>query len=147
MGRECIISGNEGELEMENNLERLSKKSIAILLIIIPLTWFASTLIVSLISPTESWPPSLPLSFACLIPPIVLVGFSIYGMNLRDERTSQISDKATRNGFAFVLYVIPLALVVLSLTGASFETIIALVMVWIGTVAVASISAFYYYYK
>jgi L-asparagine transporter-like permease len=147
MRRECIISGNEGELKMGNNLERLSKKSIAILLIIIPLAWFASTLIVSLISPTESWPPSLPLSVAGLIPPMVLVGFSIYGMNLRDERASQISDKATRNGFAFVLCVIPLALIVLSLTGASFETVIALVMVWIGTVAVASISAFYYYYK
>jgi hypothetical protein len=132
---ECIISGNEGELKMGNNLERLSKKSIAILLIIIPLAWFASMLIVSLISPTESWPPSLPLSVAGLIPPMVLVGFSIYGMNLRDERASQISDKATRNGL------------VLSLTGASFETVIALVMVWIGTVAVASISAFYYYYK
>ena len=147
MRRECIISGNEGESKMENNLERLSKKSIAILLIIIPLTWLASTLIVSLISPTESWPPSLPLSFASLLPLIVLVGFAIYGTNLRDERASQISDKATRNGFAFVLIAIPLALVVLSLTGASLETLLALVMVWIGMVAFASISAFYYYYK
>jgi uncharacterized membrane protein len=68
-------------------------------------------------------------------------------MNLRDERTSLVSDKAARNGFAFAFYVIPLVLVVLSLTGASIETCIALVMMWIGTVAVFSISAFYYYHK
>ncbi len=132
---------------MEKNLERLSKRSIAILLLIIPLQWFIVTLIVSFISPTESWPPSLPISITVLIIPIVMIGFAIYGMNFRDERTSLVSDKATRNGFAFVFYVIPLALVVLSLTGASIETCIALVLLWIGAVAVFSISAFYYYHK
>ncbi len=132
---------------MENNQERLTKKSIAIVLMIIPLTWLVVTLIVSFISPTESWPPSLPTSVSILVIPIVMVGYAIYGMNLRDERTSLVSDKATRNGFAFVFYVIPLALVVLSLSGASIETCIALVLVWIGAVAVFSISAFYYYHK
>ena len=114
---------------------------------IIPLTWLVATLTVSFISPTESWPPSLPISVSILMGPIVMVGFVIYGMNLRDERTSLVSDKATRNGFAFVFYVIPLALVVLSLTGASLETGIALVMIWLGAVAAFSISAFYYYHK
>lgn len=113
----------------------------------IPLQWLIVTLIVSFISPTESWPPSLPVSVTILIIPIVLIGFVVYGTNFRDERTSLVSDKATRNGFAFVFYVIPLALVVLSLTGASIETCTALVMMWIGAVAVFSISAFYYYNK
>jgi len=113
----------------------------------IPLQWLIVTLIVSFISPTGSWPPSLPLSAAILLPQIVLIGFVVYGTNFRDERTSLVSDKATRNGFAFVFYVIPLALVVLSLTGASIETCSALVIIWIGAVVVFSISAIYYYHK
>ena len=113
----------------------------------IPFVWFAVSLIISFISPTESWPPSLPLSIVILLPQIVLIGFIVYGMNFRDERTSLVSDKASRNGFYFVFYVIPLAVVVLSVTGASLETCIALVMMWIGAVAVFSISAFYHYRK
>ncbi len=132
---------------MEKNLERLSKKSIAIWLMTIPLVWFVVTLIVCFISPTESWPPSLPLSFGILLPQIAMIGAIVYGMNFRDERTSLVSDKATRNGFAFILFVTPLALVVLSLTGASFETIMALLILCLGMIAVASISAFYYYHK
>ncbi len=140
-------SENKGELKMEENLERLSKKSIAIWLTTVPLVWFVVSLIISFISPTESWPPSLPLSAAILLPQIVLIGFVVYGTNFRDERTSLVSDKATRNGFAFVFYVIPLALVVLSLTGASIETCTALILIWIGAVAVFSMSAIYYYHK
>ena len=113
----------------------------------IPLQWFIVTLIVSFISPTESWPPSFPVSVTILILPLIMIGFAVYGTNFRDERTSLVSDKATRNGFAFVFYVIPLALVVLSLTGASIETCIALIVMWVGAVAIFSISAFYYYHK
>ncbi|MGY5871656.1 MAG: hypothetical protein RTV72_05395 [Candidatus Thorarchaeota archaeon] len=132
---------------MGKKLERLSNRSIAIWLMTIPFVWFAVSLIISFISPTESWPPSLPLSIVILLPQIVLIGFIVYGMNFRDERTSLVSDKASRNGFYFVFYVIPLAVVVLSVTGASLETCIALVMMWIGAVAVFSISAFYHYRK
>jgi uncharacterized membrane protein len=132
---------------MGKKLERLSKKSIAIWLMTIPLQWLIVTLIVSFIFPTESWPPSLPLSVTILIIPLIMIGSVVYGVNFRDERTSLVSDKASRNGFYFVLYVIPLALVVLSLTGASVETCMALVMLWIGAVAVFSISAFYHYRK
>ena len=147
MCRERIISGNEGESEMENNIERLTKKSISILLIVIPIACLLALIVSSVIIPSSLWPPDPPSIIAVIVGPIVIVGFLIYGSNLRDERSVQVSDKAARNGFGFVLYVLPLALVVLSLTGASFETVIALVMVWIGAVAVASISAFYYYHK
>ena len=132
---------------MEENMERLSKKSIAIWLATIPLQWLIVTLIVSFIFPTESWPPSLPISVTILIIPIILIGFGVYAANFRDERTSLVSDKATRNGFTFVLYVIPLALVVLSLTGASLETAIVLLLMWFGAVVVFSVSALYYYRK
>ena len=132
---------------MENNMERLSKKSIAYLLLIIPIAWFLSTFLVSLVSPTESWPLSLPLSLSNLVFLIVIIGFFIYGTNLKDERTSQISDKATRNGFAFVLFVAPSGLIFLTVTGASFESIIVLLIVCVGMIVVASISALYYYQK
>jgi len=132
---------------MDKKKGRLSNKSIAIWLMTIPLQWFIVTLIVSFISPTESWPPSFPVSVTILILPLIMIGFAVYGTNFRDERTSLVSDKATRNGFAFVFYVIPLALVVLSLTGASIETCIALIVMWVGAVAIFSISAFYYYHK
>jgi len=131
---------------MEENMERLSKKGIVIVIMIIPIAWFISTFTMSLITNT-SWPPALPFSLGNLTGLILLIGFVIYGTNLRDERTSQISDKATRNGFAFVLFVTPSALIVLSLVGAPIETAIALLVVCLGMVAVASISALYYYHK
>ena len=131
---------------MEENIERLTKRSIAILIMIIPIAWFLSTFTMSLITQTP-WPPTPPISLGVLTGLILMIGFMIYGVNLRDERTSQISDKATRNGFAFVLFVTPSALVVLSLIGAPIETAIVLLVVCLGMVAVASISALYYYHR
>jgi len=113
----------------------------------IPLLWLVISLIVSFILPTATWPPSVPQSVAILLPQVVLIGFVVYGANFRDERTSLVSDKASRNGFYFVFYMVPLTVVVLSVTGASLETCNALVMMWIGAVAVFSISAFYHYNK
>jgi len=127
-------------------MERLTKRSIAILIMIIPIAWFLSTFTMSLITQT-SWPPALPFSLGNLLGLCILIGFTIYGVNLRDERTSQVADKATRNGFAFVLFVTPSALVILSLTGAPIETALVLLVVCLGMVAVASISALYYYHK
>jgi uncharacterized membrane protein len=104
-------------------------------------------LMTSFLLPGGQCPPE-PLTIALsFFIPILLVGFLIYGANLRDERTVLISDKATRNGFLFVLYVVPLLVVVLSVTGSSAETLLTLVMVWIGAVAAACLSAFYYYHK
>ena len=131
---------------MDENMKRLSKRGIVAMLMIIPISWFLSTIIMSLVTQT-SWPPPLPNSVGMIVGLVVLIGFTIYGVNLKDERTSQIADKATRNGFAFVLFVTPSALIILSLTGASMETIIILLVVCLGMIAVASISAFYYYHK
>jgi len=142
-----ITTTGEGESKMENNIEPLSKRQIVYVLLIIPIAWFLSTFIVSLVSPTESWPLPLPFSVGNLVGLIILIGFVIYGTNLKDERTTQVGDKATRNGFAFVLFVTPSALVILSLSGASLETMIVLLIVYLGMIAVASISALYYYHK
>ena len=132
---------------MENKLPQLSNRSIVALLIIIPVACLLALIVTIIIIPTMSWPPDPPLIAATIVGPIIIVGFMIYGANLRDERTVQVSDKAARNGFMFILYVIPILLVVLSVTGASFETLMVLLIVCLGMIAVAGISAFYYYHR
>ena len=127
-------------------MERLSKRAIAYLILIIPISWFLTTFTMSLITQT-SWPPALPNSLGILSGVTIMIGFIIYGANLRDERTSQVADKATRNGFMFIVFVTPSALVILSLTGASMETLMVLLVLCLGMIAVASISALYYYNK
>ena len=132
---------------MENKLPRLSNRTIVYLLFIPPIACLLVLIVLKIIIPSRPWPPD-PLSIvAAIIGPIILVGFMIYGANLRDERTVQVSDKAARNGFMFILYVIPILLVVLSVTGASFETLMVLLIVCLGMIAVAGISAFYYYHR
>ena len=132
---------------MENELPRLSNRRIVMVLFIIPVACLLALILSSVIIPGNLWPPDPPSIVAAIAGPIVIVGFIIYASNFKDERSVQISDKATRNGFIFMLYALPLSLVVLSLTGASLETLNVIVMLCVGMIAVASISAFYYYHK
>ena len=132
---------------MENELSMLPNRIIAVFLLIIPISCLLSLVVMSAILPSMEWPPSLPSIVASLVGPIVIVGFMIYGANFRDERSVHISDKASRNGFMFVLYVTPILLVILSVTGASVETMLALLTMCLGMIAVACISAAYYYHK
>ena len=132
---------------MENELPRLSNRRIVMVLFIIPVACLLALVVRSIIIPGSQWPPEPPAIVAAIVGPVVLVGFLIYGSNLKDERTSQIGDKATRNGFAFVLFVVPSGLVYLTVTGASVETIMVLLILCIGMIAVPIISALYYYYK
>ena len=132
---------------MENELPQLSKRSIVAVLLIIPVACLLALITTSIIIPGSQWPPEPPAIVAAIVGPVVLVGFLIYGSNLKDERTSQIGDKATRNGFMFIIYALPLSLVILSLTGASIETVMALLIMCLGMIAITSISAVYYYYK
>ncbi len=130
---------------MENELPRLSNRMIVYLLVIIPVACLLALVVSSIIVPGSQWPPDPPSIAASIVGPIVLVGFLIYGANFRDERSVQVSDKSARNGFMFMLYVIPVLLVFLSVTESSAEALLPLLVIWIGAVAVASISAFYYY--
>lgn len=123
----------------------ISNRSLVVMLVVLIVSWFFAHIIVSFIFPS-SWYPISPVSLFVGITYIsVLMGFIIYRQKLRDERTIQISDKSARNGFAFVLYVIPIAIVGLSLTDVSPDTLLALAMIWAGAVVFAGISAFYYY--
>ena len=127
--------------------EKISTRDIAILLVVLVVSWILAQIIVSFIFPS-SWLPFSPvLMFTGITWISVMMGFMIYRQRLRDERTIHVSDKAARNGFAFVLYVIPIALVGLTSIGASSDAIFAVLLIWIGAVAVAAMSAFYYYRK
>ena len=132
---------------MTEPLPKLSTKTIIVLLFIIPISCLLSLIVMSVILPSMEWPPSPPAVIATLVGPLVIVGFMIYGANFKDERSVHISDKASRNGFMFVLYVTPILLVILSVTGASVETMLALLIMCLGMIAVACISAAYYYHK
>jgi len=93
-----------------------------------------------------SWYPLLPASiFSGIVFVSIMMGSLIYRRNFRDERTINISDKAARNGFAFFLYAVPVAIGGLLGFGAPPESILVLILLLIGVLAVAGISAFYYY--
>ncbi|NHI83143.1 MAG: DUF2178 domain-containing protein [Candidatus Thorarchaeota archaeon] len=127
--------------------EKLSNKSFFVMLICLAFGWGAGQLVTSLIFPNADWPTLVSSAFGGIVFIAVMMGFMIYSQRLRDERTIYISDKAARNGFAFVLFLVPAAIVGLSATDISTDVSLALVLLWFGAVAVASISAFYYYRK
>ena len=126
---------------------KLSNKDLIIIGLLLVIGWFIGQIIVNFLFPTSVVPFSVPSFGAEVVLISVLIGFTLYNQRLRDERSIQISDKSARNGFAFVLFVIPMALIGLSATDVSFDALLALAVIWIGAVAFAGISAFYYYHK
>ena len=124
---------------------KLSNKDLIIMGALLVIGWFVAQIIVSFLFPTSAIPFSVPSFGAEVVFISVLIGFTVYAQRFRDERAIQIADKSTRNGFAFVLFIVPVALIGLSATDVSFDTLVALAIVWIGAVVVAGLSAFYYY--
>lgn len=129
---------------MEN---RIQNKSLIVLFVIILFSWFLVQIVLSFVFPGSSWVFSLPSFFSQIVFAAVLIGFIIYQVRFQDERSMHISDKSTRNGFAFVFYVVPIAIIVLSATDISTDVSLALVLVWFGAVVSAGLSALYYYKK
>ena len=124
---------------------KLSNKALIVMGALLIVGWFIGQIIVSFLFPTSAIPFSVPSFGAEIVFISVLIGFTLYSQRFRDERSIQISDKSARNGFAFVLFVIPMALIGLSATDVSLDALLALVIIWIGAVVFAGISAFYYY--
>ncbi len=86
-------------------------------------------------------------SFAGAIFISVVLGFSIYKQRFRDERTMNIMDKAGRNGFLPSFYILPLAVIYFSLTGATLEVVSFLVGLWLLSVVVFAVTAVYHYQR
>lgn len=125
-------------------MQPLSARAIVMLLLVIPVATLLALVLSTLVLGIQ-WPPDPSALVASLIGPAIIVGFIIYGANLRDERTIQISNKAARNGFLSIFYAIPLVFLVFSVAGFSAEIVLPLLAVGIVVVASASISALYYY--
>ena len=123
----------------------ISTRSMVIMLVVFIVSYTLANLIVGIIF-SSSW---YPFSSVSLVSGIVFVsmmmGFLIYRQNFRDERTINISDKATRNGFAFILYATPVAILGLLGLGAPPESVLVLILLLAGALVVAGISALYYY--
>lgn len=126
---------------------RLSNRDLIIMGLLLVIGWFIAQIIVSFLFPTSAIPFSVPSFGAEVVFISVLIGFTLYSQRFRDERSIQISDKSARNGFAFVLFVVPMALIGLSATDVSSDALLVLVIIWIGAVVFAGISALYYYYR
>ncbi|MFW9871272.1 MAG: hypothetical protein ACFFEL_16715 [Candidatus Thorarchaeota archaeon] len=123
----------------------MSNKDLIIIGTLLVVGWFVAQIITSFLFPNSSIPFSVPSFGAEVVFISVLIGFTLYSQRFRDERSIQISDKSARNGFAFVLFVAPAALIGLSATDVSFDAILALAIIWIGAVVFAGVSALYYY--
>lgn len=126
---------------------RLSNRALIVMGLLLVIGWFVAQIVVSFLFPTSTIPFSVPSFGAEVVFISVLIGFTLYSQRFRDERSIQISDKSARNGFAFVLFVVPMALIGLSATDVSSDALLALVTIWIGAVVFAGISALYYYYR
>jgi len=124
-----------------------TNRSLVVMLVVLTFSWFFALFVISLIFPSSWYPFSLAYLFAGIVCISVWMGFIIYRVKLRDERAIQVSDKSARNGFAFVLYGIPIAIVGLSATNVSSDASLALAVIWVGAVVFAGISAFYYYHR
>ncbi len=124
-----------------------TNRSLVVMLVVLVFSWFLAGLIISFVFPSSWSPFSLAYLFVGIVWISVMMGFMIYRTKLRDERAIQVSDRSARNGFAFVLYGIPIAIVVLSATNVSSDASLALAAIWIGAVVFAGISAFYYYHR
>jgi uncharacterized membrane protein len=124
---------------------KLSNKTLVIMGVLLVFGWLIAQIITSFLFPTSEIPFSIPSFGAEVVFISVLIGFTIYAQRFRDERAIQVSDKSARNGFAFVLFVVPVALIGLSATDVSSDALLALAIIWIGAVVFAGISAFYYY--
>jgi uncharacterized membrane protein len=124
---------------------KLSNKTLVIMGVLLVCGWLIAQIITSFLFPTSEIPFSIPSFGAEIVFISVLIGFTVYSQRFLDERSIQISDKSARNGFAFVLFIVPVALIGLSATDVSSDALLALVIIWIGAVVFAGISAFYYY--
>lgn len=151
MGQYSTITGDDFVTEEKPNkskqLPPLSNRSLLVMLFCLISGWLLAQLTTILLFPGREWAIILSSAVAGIVFVAVMMGFTIYSQRLRDERTILISDKATRNGFAFVFFIVPVAIIGLSATDVSTDVSLALVLIWVGAVVVAAISAFHYYRK
>ena len=124
-----------------------TNRSLVLMLVVLTSSWFFGLFVVSLIFPSSWYTFPLVSLLVGIVWISVWMGFMIYRVKLRDERAIQVSDRSARNGFAFVLYGIPIAIVGLSATNVSSDASLALAVIWVGAVVFAGISAFYYYHR
>ena len=131
---------------MNNNTVEFSNRTLMIMLVMMIISW-ALTLTISSLVWHASLESLIVTSIAGVIFVSVMMGFTIYKQRFRDERTIHILEKSGRNGFFFMIYLLPFAIIYYSLIDASHDVAIALVIFWLCSVAVAAISAMYYYRK
>jgi hypothetical protein len=131
---------------MNDNLVKFSNRTLMVMLVMLVISW-ALTLTISSFVWHASLESLIATSLAEVVFISVIMGFTIYKQRFRDERTIHILEKSGRNGFFFMIYFLPLVIIFYSLIEASHDVAMALVIFWFCSIAVAAISAVYYYRK
>ena len=131
---------------MNNEIYEFSNKTLLVMLAIMLISWVITLTIFSFMWHT-SVETMIVTSLTGVIIVSVIMGFTIYRQRFRDERTMHILEKSGRNGFFFIIYFLPFAVIFYSLKEPSYDIALALVIFWVSSVAVAAISAVYYYRK
>jgi len=143
MKRDSITNARR-TTKMNKDTVELSNRTLIVMLVCMVISWVITLTIFSFV-----WHASLEslivTSLAGVVCVSVMMGFTIYRQRFRDERTIHILEKSGRNGFFFIIYLLPFAIMFYSLTDAFHDIALALVIFWFCTVAVAAISAVYYY--
>ena len=131
---------------MNYDTVKFSNRTLIVMLIVMIISW-AITLTISSFVWHASMDSLIVTSLAGVVFISVMMGFTIYKQRFRDERTIHILEKSGRNGFFFMIYLLPFLIIFYSLIEASQNVAVALVIFWFCSVAVATISAVYYYLR
>ena len=99
---------------MNNEIYEFSNKTLLVMLAIMLISWVITLTIFSFMWHT-SVETMIVTSLTGVIIVSVIMGFTIYRQRFRDERTMHILEKSGRNGFFFMIYFLPFAVIFYSL--------------------------------
>lgn len=129
---------------MNNEMVEFSDRTLAVMLVIMIILWIITLSVFSFVF-HFSMEAQIVSAFAGSLFICTVMGFTIYKQRFRDERTVRLLERAGRNGFAFMTYLIPFAIIIYSLTETTHDVALVLAIFWLSSVAVAILSAVYYY--
>jgi amino acid transporter len=129
---------------MDNDTVEFSNRTLVVMLVVMVISWIITLAIYGLLF-HESLESLIVTSMVGAIFIIVMMGFTVYRYRFRDERTIRILEKSGRNGFFFMIYLLPFVIILYSLMENPFDVVFTLVIFWISSIVVVAISAIYYY--
>ncbi|MCF2136344.1 MAG: hypothetical protein K9W43_03805 [Candidatus Thorarchaeota archaeon] len=130
---------------MNGDTINFSNKTLMVLLVVLVSSWGTMIFIDAVVFHATS-EDLIVTSLSGAIFITVMIGFTVYHQRFRDERTTHLLERSGRNGFLFQVYILPFLIIFLSLAPMSPTNMLLLFVVfWVASIAVAILSAIYYY--